>query len=70
MSRHESRLRTDRLFPGLALALALALTGCGSDEDAATGSSKVGRAFTSATDSTRLIAAGATAIVPTASSCP
>lgn len=36
MSRHESRLRTDRLFPGLALALALALTGCGSDEDAAT----------------------------------
>lgn len=36
MSRHESRFRTDRLLPGLAAVLALAVAGCGSAEDSAT----------------------------------
>jgi hypothetical protein len=36
MSRHESRFRTSRLLPGLAAVLAIALSGCGSGEDAAT----------------------------------
>lgn len=36
MSRHESRFRTARLLPGLAAALALAVSGCGSEEDSTT----------------------------------
>lgn len=36
MSRHESRFRTDRLLPGLAAVLVLAVAGCGSAEDAST----------------------------------
>lgn len=36
MSRHDNRLRTSRLLPALAAVLALAVTGCGSADDAST----------------------------------
>ena len=36
MSRHDDRFRTVRLLPALAAALVLVLSGCGSEDDAAT----------------------------------